>query len=132
LPIETDVRWREFAFGQWEGLTWEEISARWPQMAQRGHTSAKRYEPPEGETFEAVCSRVAAALNDVRSAQIERVLIVTHAGPLHAMLHTVFGDRLAGMEEAVGLRFSPAGITRLRLEQDAAEIVALNDVAHLL
>jgi broad specificity phosphatase PhoE len=113
-------------------LTWEEIVSRWPHVAERGVTVAKRYAPPDGETFDAVSKRVADALNDLQQGDLERVLIVTHAGPLHAMLHAVFGDRLADMEQVAGLRFSPAGITRLLLEHDGAEIVALNDVAHLL
>jgi len=132
LPIERDPRWREFAFGEWEGLTWEQIAARWPAAAQHGLTAAKRYEPPGGDTFEAVCRRVCEALDEMRASNLERVLVVTHAGPLHAMLHSIFRERLTEMEQLVGLRFSPAGITRLRLDPDGAEILALNDVAHLL
>lgn len=130
-PVQSDQRWREFAFGQWEGLTWEEIAARWPVVDEHGHTAAKRYAPPDGETFEAVCRRVARALEDLRASCPSRVLVVTHAGPLHAMLHTLFGERQAEMQEVVGVRFSPASITRVALGDDAAEILALNDVAHL-
>lgn len=129
--VEPDPRWREFAFGEWEGLTWEEIVARHPQHAERASTAAKEYAPPGGETFDAVCARVADALADLRSAAHTRVLVVTHAGPLHAMLHTLFGDRQAEFEEALGVRFTPASITRVRFASGEAELVQLNDAAHL-
>jgi len=64
-PVERDARWSEFAFGEWEGLTWEEIVERWPAAGEHAHTAAKRYEPPGGETFDAVCDRVAAALREL-------------------------------------------------------------------
>jgi len=130
LPVEPDARWREFAFGEWEGLTWDEIAARWPQADQAGPTTAKRYAPPGGETFEAVCSRVTQALADLQERGFERALVVTHAGPLHAMLHRYFGDRGAEMQEALGVRFSPASVTRIRI-QGRPELLLLNDVRHL-
>jgi broad specificity phosphatase PhoE len=128
--VRCDPRWREFAFGKWEGLTWEQIAARWPQAAQHGVTAAARYEPPDGETFEAVRTRVAEALQDLRTSDNPQVLVVTHAGPLHAMLHELFGDR-AEMQLLLGIRFMPGSITRVRVEPDGAEVVALNEVGHL-
>lgn len=130
-PVQADERWREFAFGQWEGLTWEEIAARWPVVDEHGHTAAERYTPPGGETFDTVCVRVAAALDELRATGASCILVVTHAGPLHAMLHTLFGDRQAEMQEVLGVRFSPASITRVALGDDAPEILALNEVSHL-
>lgn len=128
--MERDERWREFAFGAWEGLTWEEIARRWPDVSQHGDTAAKLYAPPDGETFERVCERVANALRSLRESSHERVLVVTHAGPLHAMLHTLFGDR-AEMQELLGLRFSPASITRIEIAADGSQVVSLNEVGHL-
>lgn len=128
--VAQDPRWREFAFGEWEGLTWEEIVARRPEYAAHASTAAKRYAPPGGETFETVCARVADALADLRAGSEGRVLVVTHAGPLHAMLHTLFGDREAEFQEALGVRFTPASITRVSFASGEAELVQLNDAAH--
>jgi 2,3-bisphosphoglycerate-dependent phosphoglycerate mutase len=129
--VERDPRWREFAFGEWEGLTWEEIVARRPEYGAHASTAAKQYAPPGGETFQAVCARVADALADLRAGGHARVLVVTHAGPLHAMLHTLFGEREAEFQEALGVRFTPASITRVRFDSGQAELVQLNDAAHL-
>lgn len=129
--VQRDVRWREFAFGEWEGLTWEQIVERWPHLRERRSIAAKLYTPPGGETFDAVRTRIADALGELRAARYTNVLVVTHAGPLHAMLHTFFGDREAQMQEVLGTRFSPASVTRIALESGRPELLALNEIAHL-
>ncbi len=129
--VQRDARWREFAFGEWEGLTWEQIEQRWPHLRGQGSTAAKLYTPPGGESFEAVRTRVGASLEELRERGYANVLVVTHAGPLHAVLHTVFGDREAEMREILGTRFSPASVTRIAVESGRAQIVSLNEVAHL-
>jgi broad specificity phosphatase PhoE len=130
-PVAQDARWREFAFGEWEGLTWEQILKRWPEMRDRHWSSAKYYTPPGGEPFEAVQARVTQALEELQAGGYDDVLIVTHAGPLHAMLHAFFGQREAEMQAVLGIRFSPASITRIAIEDGRAQLLALNDVAHL-
>jgi broad specificity phosphatase PhoE len=132
LPVERDARWREFEFGEWEGLTWEQILERWPEMRERHWSTAKQYAPPGGETFDAVQSRVAKALEELQVRGYGNALVVTHAGPLHAMLHTFFGHREAEAQAVLGIRFSPGSVTRIAVENGRAELVALNEVAHLL
>ena len=124
--MQRDARWREFAFGQWEGLTWDEIAERWPHAREHGATAAKRYTPEGGESFEVVCARVANAIADLQTSGFERILVVTHAGTLHAMLHTLFGEREAEMQEVFGVRFSPGSVTRVRLDVGRAELLSLN------
>jgi broad specificity phosphatase PhoE len=132
LRVQRDPRWREFAFGLWEGLTWEEIASRWPTVAEHGHTAAKLYAPAGGETFKAVCDRVKDALDDLQRSGNGPALVVTHAGPMHAMLHLLFAHEEATMSEMAGIRFLPASITRVQLANGTAQIVSLNDVSHLL
>ena len=131
IPVVADPRWREFAFGEWEGLTWEEIAQRWPEIAEQAATAAKAYAPPGGETFDAVRERVGSALDELRASNHLHALIVTHAGPLHAMLHHLFSDRESEMPELLGIRFTPASITRIAIEDGEPVLLGLNDVTHL-
>lgn len=126
-PVELDPRWREFAFGEWEGLTWEEIVTRWPAAAEHGLIGAAAYAPPGGERFHEVCRRVGEALREVLAQSAPRVLIVTHAGALHAMLHELVPD----LPKVSQRRFSPGGITRVTVEEGRAQLVAFDDVSHL-
>lgn len=74
---------------------------------------------------------MAQALDELGASGYANVLIVTHAGPLHAMLHTFFGNRETEMQEVLAVRFSPASVTRIEVADGRPQLVALNDVAHL-
>lgn len=127
LRLEPDLR--EMAFGDWEGLTWAQIVASDPQIAREGHHRPKFYTPPNGESFEALVTRTARALERIRaeSADGARVLIVTHAGVLHALLRVVLGEEQGA---ALEVRFTPAGVTRLALDEGSGNrILALNQAS---
>jgi len=125
VPLVLDERWREGRFGAWEGLTWDEILARHPEIRREDAVRPSAYAPPGGEAFGALRARVAAALDDLlaRTDPGARVLIATHAGPLHALLDVALGER-----SAPRVRFTPASVTRLRLDGHAgAALVSLNE-----
>jgi alpha-ribazole phosphatase len=124
IAAAPEPRLREFDFGVWEGLTWEQIVARWPEAKRYGISTARAYNPEGGERFEDVAARVASFVEDLRRTQARRVLVVAHAGILHALLAVL-------VEEPPRASFTPAGISRFELEAEHARIVSLNDVAHL-
>ncbi len=121
LAVQRDERLREFDFGEWEGLTWPEITARWPEFLDHAGTEAKYYHPTGGESFDDVRARVQAFLRDLRSRSEERVVVVTHAGVLHAMV-----DGLGP-----NVSFAQASITRITMDSAGVRLITLNDVSHL-
>jgi broad specificity phosphatase PhoE len=125
LELGRDPRWREMQFGAWEGLTWKEIVARNPELAERSANAPRFYTPQGGESFEGVCERVADAVTSLaaRAHEGSRILVVTHAGPLHALLRVLLGESEAA---ALGVRFVPASVTRFALSPHRARIVDLN------
>ena len=130
VPLQIDPDWREFDFGAWDGLTWPEIAARFPEEAERFQADATSVAPPGGEAFAAVIERVRRGLTALVAAlpQGGRALVVTHAGPLHALRKVVLRT---APHERLTVRFSLAGITRYRLVGERAEVVAFDDVTHL-
>ncbi len=128
--VTTDERLREFEFGKWEGLTWAEILATRPHLRPMTVADADRYRPEGGESFADVTARVRAFVEELRPGDGGHVVVVTHAGPLHA-LTDVLGV-FAGQEDAIVRRaFSPASLTRVAMEADGARLITLNDVRHL-
>lgn len=121
-----DDRLREFDFGDWEGLTWNEITSRHPEL-RTDATDARNYAPPGGETFAAVRARVRSFLDDVAGFGAAHIVAVTHAGPLHAMLAELNLARPVGLDA----RFSPGGISEVALDGNGARVVLLDEVAHL-
>lgn len=79
LPVETLPGLREKHFGTWEGLTDAEIRERFPEATGGSWGDA--------ETREQLAERVLAALAEITAANPGgRALVVTHGGPLHAVL----------------------------------------------
>lgn len=122
--IVSDERLREFDFGRWEGLTWDEIVARYPHLANVGFRAAKHYAPEGGESFARVRERIAAFLDDLGKQPVESVAVVTHAGPLHALFSVLDLDE-------PGLRFTAGGITRIGIEHGTASLISLDEREHL-
>jgi broad specificity phosphatase PhoE len=128
LPLVTDARLREFDFGAWEGLTWPEIIARWPEFDRRLPTQARLYEPVGGERFDHVVARVRAFFGELRGCITRgHVLVVAHAGALHAAMEALAPEGF----DPLGTVFMTAGITRLAMEDGRSRIITLNDVSHL-
>lgn len=121
--VTLDERLREFDFGRWEGLTWDEIIAANPQLAGLGSTAVKLYAPEGGESFPQVSARVASFLDELTQQNLRAAAVVTHAGVLHAIF-SVLG--LAPPE-----RFTAGGITRIALEDGGASVLTLDDRRHL-
>lgn len=88
LAVTPDPRLREFDFGLWEGLSWNEILDRWPEVGEHAPTQARYYAPHGGESFEDVAARVGSFFEDVRATAGDEacVLVVAHAGVLHAAI----------------------------------------------
>ena len=129
--IVIDPRLREFDFGRWEGLTWEEITAAHPQLRGQAPTAAKLYAPDGGETFAQVRARVRSFLDDLHAADAAaHVAVVTHAGPLHAFL-SLLELTESGKAGADFDRFAPGGITRVAIDGPRARLVTLNVLEHL-
>jgi broad specificity phosphatase PhoE len=129
LPVEIDRRLREFHFGEWEGAAWPQITARHPELIDASDIIAA-YAPPGGETLADVTRRWNDFYAALQAARDERVLVVTHAGMLHAIMRAT---RPRGAEAAFAgrFRFLPASLTRLRFDEDGVEALSLSDDEHL-
>jgi broad specificity phosphatase PhoE len=83
LDVEIDPRLREIDVGEWVGLTTAELEERFPAGFQSYREGRAGWE--EGESYETMIDRVAAALHAIAAAHPgERVLVVTHAGVICA------------------------------------------------
>ncbi|MGA8535482.1 MAG: histidine phosphatase family protein [Candidatus Tumulicola sp.] len=131
VAVTADPRLREFDFGTWEGLTWAEITATRPELRDLGATAAQRYRPEGGESFADVAARVRAFVDEVTAGNRGHIVVVTHAGPLHAMLDVlgVFAEGDAG--ESLRRRFLPGSVTRVAMDAGTARLITLSDVRHL-
>jgi probable phosphoglycerate mutase len=85
-PVITADALNEINMGQWDGKTFEEIKARYPEEFIKRGESLSFYRPPGGESFQDLSNRVLAFFNDILVKKKERTLIVTHAGVIRVIL----------------------------------------------
>lgn len=127
VPLSLESRWREMSFGDWEGLTWPEIEARFTPEARRPNVTPRSIVAPGGESFGQLCERIedaVAAMTRMFDPNAS-VLIVTHAGPLHALLKVL---EPAGAGEALSVKFLPASVSRFARVGGRWTIRGLNTV----
>jgi broad specificity phosphatase PhoE len=90
---------REIDVGDWQGMTVDEVRARFPERADVAWRSGW----PNGETNEELAARVVPALFDLgRRHAGNRVLGVTHAGPIRAALAAAAGLSYDESGEQIG------------------------------
>lgn len=79
--VAIDDRLREIHFGAFEGLTYDEISIRYPQQYDQWMTRPTDVVFPDGEGFATMSARVREALEQIRRRHSgETVVTVSHGG----------------------------------------------------
>lgn len=115
---------REFAMGQWEGLTAEEIRALAPDAFAAWMADVGRFQFPGGENLDQVATRSWAAFEDIVAAhEGQRVAIVAHGGSLRAILCRALG---MGLDRLLALGQDYAGLSMLERPAGAWSLVLLN------
>ena len=93
-PVTVDAL-REVDVGSWSGLSRAEIEQRFPEQYARWLDYGQGWE--DGETYEQMVDRVVEALQELADGRDgERILAVTHGGPMRAA--SAFADRVSYAE----------------------------------
>ena len=80
LAVPTDERLRETSMGLWEGLTRDDVVAKWPGEWDRWRTTSAHAAPPEGESRWQVAQRAKEVVDELDSGSAQRALLVSHGG----------------------------------------------------
>jgi broad specificity phosphatase PhoE len=76
-----DERLREIDFGEFEGLTYDDIAKRFPETYDRWMTAPTAVMFPGGESFSTMSARVREAIDHIRRTHRgETVVTVSHGG----------------------------------------------------
>ncbi len=112
LAMQPDARWREQAFGVFEGLEVGDVLDRHPDLwTQWVRHDADFALPGGGESVRDFHARVWSALDALAAAHVgQRVLVVTHGGVLDMVWRTVRGQPLSSARQCA---IPNAGLNRL-------------------
>ena len=101
---------QEGDFGEWDGFTFGEVMARWPQEMS-AWLSSPDVAPPGGESLRQISMRVSRALDQVLAEHPGRKIVVAaHVGTIRAMTARALGSPLESMNR---MELAPASITTL-------------------
>ncbi len=120
---------REAHYGDWQGLTYAEVRARFPEMVAARRHDAIGFTPPAGESLGATHARVLAAINAVAAKHpAATVLVVTHGGPLRMLVAGLLG---VSPSHIFRLRVDNCGLTVCEAFPKSPVFVSVNDICHL-
>lgn len=119
----------EAGFGLWEGLTFAEVKARWPDELTAWLASPD-VSAPGGESYAQLRDRVDRARREVVAAHPgKRVLVVAHVSPIKAMVQRVLE---APAVSAFRIELAPCSLTTLGWWADGGcTIYGVGEVGHL-
>jgi probable phosphoglycerate mutase len=90
IAVRPEPRLREIALGAWEGLTVEEVKARFPGAYERRGDDLTGFCPEGGESFADVQARAVAAVREL-AGTAGNVLVVAHGGVNRTLLCHALG-----------------------------------------
>lgn len=129
LEIQLDSCWRELSFGDWEGMTYQEMSAHSPELFEQWMQDSANTSTPNGESLKQLADRVKHAFDEIKNKHKDQtVLVVSHSGALQALLATLLGIDLNLYWQ---FKISQASLSELKVYEDSVMLNLLNDTSHL-
>lgn len=130
MPVITDPRLSEMAWGIFEGLTKEEVLMRYPETAAMLNGTTRNIQAPGGETRQQCGQRMQTAVNDiVTNHPNQTVLLVSHGGALSTLMRVTLGLEASS---PIQFHFGNCTLSELLLSPNRAPaLLRLNDDAHI-
>jgi alpha-ribazole phosphatase len=130
LSVQTTPLLRERRFGDWEGLTQEEIIARGDQQLLDAYRSAVVADlPPNAEPMQSVWDRLSQALQEIIGQHTEgQVAVVGHGGSLRVILCQAMR---APLECVRHIWLDNACLNLVEFHGDRSWVRLMNDTSHL-
>ena len=130
LSVQAEPAFRELSFGDWEGLTYQQIVDKWEDAMANFLQHPDILEIPGGESFPAVQQRAVTRLNELIEKHDEQtIVIVAHGAVLRTMLAAALHMPL---QYLWSIRQFNTAVNIVRYDADANPTVELlNSTAHL-
>jgi len=128
-PIITDVGLRERGFGVFEGLSFAEISARWPEQAERWRKRDPDFGAEGGETLRDFSARSIATVERLAALHPgQTIAVVSHGGVMDALYRAA--ARVA-LDAPRSWQLGNAAINRLLHTPQGFTLIGWSDTSHL-
>jgi len=129
-PLHPEPRLRERQFGDFEGKTFLQIEAEFPDQADRWRKRDPDFAPPGGESLTMLHQRIARAVDALAAHHIgQQIALVAHGGVMDILYRLA---ARANLQAPRTWQLSNAAINRLLWNADSGlTLVGWADVRHL-
>ena len=131
ISVEPKEDLREINFGDWEGLSFQEIQKSYPHEFSKWQNNIMDFTTPHGESVLELKKRIETAFSEIlNSARENNVAIVTHGGPIRVILSRMLSPNAL---ETVFWKIRQDNAALNIIENiDNTQIISLvNDTSHL-
>ncbi len=129
LPLRTDVGLRERGFGEFEGRTFKEIEAQWPEQSVRWRRRDPDFGPAGGEALRDFYQRCVDTATRLAAAHPgQSIALVAHGGVMDCLYRAATRVELQAPRSWL---LGNASINRLLYTPEGFTLVGWSDTLHL-
>jgi broad specificity phosphatase PhoE len=129
LAVQVHAALGDIDFGQWQGLTPDEVKERWPEIHSAWYNTPHTARIPGGETLDDLRSRAMRGVRELAARHVEQtVALVSHTVVNRVILLAVLG---LGNDRFWRLGQDNCAINVFETEGNDFTLVSLNDTCHL-
>jgi phosphoserine phosphatase len=129
LPVCVEDDFTEMDFGEWVGLTRDEVQARFPDALSAWAETPHQARWPGAESLDEVRTRALAGLATLRAAhQGQTVCLISHGITSRVLILEALG---LGPDRLWSLQISSTGISELEFRDDWTTLHRMNSLVHL-
>ena len=117
---------REFNFGDWDGLTFDQVTARDPALSRAYWETPGDVAPPNGESWNMAASRISPFVDEMsRKHQGHHIIAVAHFGVILTQVQRALG---VSAYQAVSHKIDNLSVTRLHWDGKKWQADAINHI----
>jgi broad specificity phosphatase PhoE len=121
LRMETDLDLVDFDYGEWQGVSEEDVKKKYAELYDRWQKEPFRVKMPGGESLNEVKKRVQRALNQITSEyESGTVLIVSHRIVMKVLILNLLGLDTSHMGN---IKLDACGLTVFNYEKDTNRFI---------
>lgn len=129
LAVQESDAFREMGFGEWEGLTRDEVRERFPDAHRAWAETPHEAAWPGAETLAMVRARALAGLEALRAAHTgQTICLVSHGITGRLLILEALG---LGPDRLWSFQLSSTGISELEFRDDWTTLHRMNSLIHL-
>jgi broad specificity phosphatase PhoE len=129
LPVTPDARLMEYHFGVLSGMTWDEVTASHPELANRWLEDPWAVPVAGSEGRVNFAARVVSAMQDIHAQHpAEHVVVVAHGGTFGVYLSAMLG---LDLNRRHPFHFGNTSLSLVEMRGGVFHIHSLNNTCHL-